>query len=207
MGAKECLLDLDDQYVLVDSRLYTRGDLQVEVCPFYFEASARFFEPFFTYLTEVLSDGGCVYISVFTQPYLRVEENHDVIMLYNRLADEISTHHPEALKRLFYHHLAEYGTAMEDGNTLVWKLENGEKHNQDEALIREVSRFPGDSPTFGCGCYAAFPGTLFSIAKVDTGHDYEELHAQVRAEIAKRGGAQHVLQTPPDVKLNEIQFP
>lgn len=207
IGAKECLSDLDEHYSQLGPNLYLRGGLQIEVCPFYFERQARFFQPFIAYLNEILSDGGYVYISVFTQPYLKVEENQDVIALYHSLVDEMAEHHHEALTRLFYHHLAEYGTALADGNTLVWKLENGKKHDQDEALLREVSRFPGESPTFGCGCYAAFAGTLFSIDKIDTGHDYEGLHAQVKAEVARRGGAEQILQSPQDVQLNQIQFP
>jgi len=181
--------------------------MKIEVCPFYFERAARFFQPFITYLKDVLSDGGYVFLSIFTQPYLRVEENSDVITMYNELVDELAMRRPEALSRLYYHHLAEYGTALEDGNTLVWRLDDGTKHDQDEALIREVSRFPGDSPTFGCGCYATFPGVLFSIERRDIGHDYEGLHEQVKAQIEIRGGAFQVLRTPEDVKLNQLQFP
>lgn len=157
-------------------------------------------------MNEVLLDGGYVYITVLTQPYLRVEENTDVLSMYNRIIENIETVDKLAVSRLFYHHLAEYGTAIEDGQTLVWRLENGQRHDQDEALIREVCRFPGNSPTFGCGCYAAYPGTLFKVSRELSGHDYEGLHALVLQEIEKRGGSSVILETG-DIRINDIEFP
>ena len=206
MSANQCILDLHEAYTHVHTHLYRPGALEIEVCPFYFESKAGFFEPFFAYLKEVLFDNGHVYLSVFTQPYLRVEENTDFISMYNRLVDFLESECPTALSRLHYHHLADYGTATEDHQTLVWKLDTGTKHNQDEALLREVCRFPGNSPTFGCGCYAAYPGTLFSVSRAQYGPDYAGLHAFVLQEIARRGGQDEILKQG-DIRLNDLEFP
>jgi hypothetical protein len=199
-------LDLSDDFTHLSTHLYKRGALEIEVCPYYFEKVAKFFGSFSAYLKEVLLDGGSVYISVFTQPYLRVEENTDVIAMFNEMVESLSNSNDEVLLRLFYHHLAEYGTALEDHQTIVWKLPIGTKHNQDEALIREVSRFPGSSPTFGCACYAAYPGSMFSLSRHDYGHDYAGLHVKVLEEIERRGGSSKILESG-EIKLNDLVFP
>lgn len=202
-SAKEFLVDLSQDYHHVSTHLYERGSLRIEVCPYYFEQKASFFALFLEYLREVLLDGGHVYLCVLTQPYLKVEENVDVVTAYNQLCETLPS---STLSRLHYLHLAEYGTTSSDSQTLVWHLSNGKKHDQDEALLREVARFEGFSPTFGCGCYAAFPGALFNVSRHEYGFDYSGLHRLVLNEIEARGGAKQVLSTE-EIKLNLLAFP
>jgi hypothetical protein len=40
------------------------------------------------YIKAVLTKSGAVIIGVFTQPYCKVEENEDIVNLYNRLLDD-----------------------------------------------------------------------------------------------------------------------
>jgi hypothetical protein len=206
LSAKEMILDLNENFTHEARNVYRQGSLEIEVCPVYFERRAKFFDSFFSYLQATLTKGGHVYLSIFTQPYLRVEENEDVVGMYNSLVDKLAETDISAFSRLHYHHLAEYGTALEDGQTLVWSLKGGVKHDQDEALIREVARFQGETPTFGCGCYAAYPGSFFVVSKNEYGNDYSGLHQRVLQVIEERGGRDKVLQFD-EIKLNHIVFP
>lgn len=191
--AKEMIKDLRDDFKHVSKNLYQKGNLWIQVCPYYFEKKASFFDCFTEYLRSILKHNGQVHISVFTQPYLKVEENFDVVTMYNDLTTEFLSI-DSAFKLLHYHHLAEYGTATQEKKTLVWNIDPGQIHDQDEALIREVARFEGEGPTFGCGCYAAFPGTKF-VQSIHTnyGHDYDKLHQMVQKEVQERGGSKSVL--------------
>lgn len=44
----------------------------------------------------------------------------------------------------------------------MWHL-GGRRHSQDEALVREVSRWYAGEPTFGIGCYEMIPGEQFPL--------------------------------------------
>lgn len=206
-GFKAKVEDLREDLKCVGKDLYVKGSLQIEVCPNYFERSAFFFNSFVAYLKEVLEDGGHVYLSVFTQPYLKVEENADVIAMYDELVDFCVKIGSGAISRLHYFHLSQYGHVRGDGRTLVWKIGEGRHQSQDEAIIREVSCYPGDFPSFGCGAYASFPGALFKVSKDEHGYyDYYSLFQQVKAEVERRGGAEYVMKDD-HLLLDDIRFP
>lgn len=179
----------------------------MEVCPVFFEAKSNFFQTFITYLQHVLSHSGHVYLAIFTQPYLKVEENHEVLALYNDLARFFTELDSAQNSTLNYLHLSEYGTHREDGNTSVWNLKNGRLHDQDEALVLEVSRYPGDYASFGCAAYACYPGKLFPVEKFPSGAiDYDKLYNSAQKEVKRRGGATICLAND-HVLLNSIAFP
>lgn len=179
----------------------------MEVCPYFFEAKSSFFQPFITYLQHVLSSSGHVYLAVFTQPYLKVEENHEVVAMYNDLANFFTTNKLDQNSSLNYLHLSEYGTHRQDKQTSVWNLAHGRLHDQDEALLLEVAKYPGEFASFGCAAYACYPGKLFPVIKSTSGAiDYDKMHLSAKEEVEKRGGAVQCLSND-HLLLNSIAFP
>lgn len=114
----------------------------------WFDKQWKLFQPFKSFLEESRFHSQVI-VSVFTQPYCRVEENNDVISLYNSLVEVnhnvkypviVYIHFPSSSPpHNQYLHLADYATRTNNQHTLVWKLV-GRVHDQDEAVLREMKR-------------------------------------------------------------------
>lgn len=58
---------------------------------------AKFYQSLENYVKAILKNGGVVVFGVFTQPYCKVEENEDIVNLYNKLLSDcdltVGNHH------------------------------------------------------------------------------------------------------------------
>jgi len=160
---------------------------------------------FCDYIRTILEQGGVVVIGVFTQPYCKVEENFDIVTMYNNfLQDEnLKGDHK---KRLKYYHLADYGTRTITHETLVWYLSSS-PHDQDIALQKEVARYKGQGLNFGVCVYAQFPGTQFSVVKGTDGViDYWKIQREVEEQEVILGTEQILHQDEYYISQLPIQF-
>eukprot|EP01126_Amoeba_proteus_P046525 TRINITY_DN5265_c0_g2_i10.p1 TRINITY_DN5265_c0_g2~~TRINITY_DN5265_c0_g2_i10.p1 ORF type:complete len:148 (-),score=33.77 TRINITY_DN5265_c0_g2_i10:50-493(-) len=114
-----------------------------------------------------------------------VEENRDIIHLYNRLVSHHRTQ-KQLCQRLQYYHLVDYSRRTEKQETLVWFLD-GKVHDQDKAVLKEVARYKGEGLNFGVCVYAQFPGQKYSVSCGDEGIDYWHIQRQIESDEIKFG--------------------
>jgi hypothetical protein len=117
--------------------------------------------------------------------YMMVPENKDFVEFYNNLIETNS----KAKTYLHYYHLADY--ANSDHGTRVWYM-NGERFDQDEALLKDVARSlslgPSDtSPSFGVSCYGLLPGKRWKTVAETGSINYDLLQDTVAKEVKNTG--------------------
>lgn len=76
----------------LDYNLFRRGRLLLYVSNAWLDFQSVFHSELSKYITKIIQSQGAVFLGVFTQPYTRVEENNDIIQIYNRIQSNTDPH-------------------------------------------------------------------------------------------------------------------